>query len=222
MPLNKFLGATSADPVELTYIGQTILPTNNSVYTFPFTNIGTSSSDRLVIVAVTGGDVDARHNLTGVTIGGVSATIHATPADPNTGDNWISSGIASLLVTAGTSKTVEVTWDASIDGCSIAVYTLKNYQSATPIDTYADASVTSATSISATIDVAGGGATVFVVGLRDPLDSWSSAVGDYNNDDTQYGIAVAHITGDWGGSGHTETMTMTVADTRSIAAVTWR
>ena len=102
------------------------------------------------------------------------------------------------------------------------MYTLTGYNSATPIDTYADASVTSATSISATIDVAGGGATVFVAGLRQALDSWSSAVGDYDNDGPKEGMAVAHITGDVSSAGHSETMTMFGTAARSIAAVTWR
>jgi len=221
MPLNKFLSATGS-PVELTYIGASSDGGGGTTYTFLSTSIGTASADRLVIVAVTGGHADAKHNLTDVTIGGVSATIHATPADPNTNDSWISCGIASLVVTTGTTATIGVTWDKSINGCSVAVYTLKDYQSSTPIDTYEDASVANATSISATIDLRGGGATVFVASLRENLSSWSSAISDYAFQDGDAGIGVAHITGDTSESGHTETMTMASSDTRSIAAVTWR
>jgi len=222
MPLNKFLSASSSAPVTLLYKHEDGTTSVSTSFSFSSIYVGDGFSDRLIIVAVCGGDGSANHTLTDVQIDSVSATIHAAPTAPGGGTSLTNCGIASLVVPTGNSIDIDVTWSSAPDGCAIVVYTLAGYNSATPVDTYSDVSTSGSTTMSATIDLRENGATVFVAGLKSNFDNWSSATSDHYFDDSKKGIAAAHITGSPTTLSHVETVTQNTPSARSIAAVTWR
>lgn len=110
-----------------TFVSSTV---NALSYTFNSVNIGTASSDRLVIVNVHAVTASTAINITGVTVAGVSATALVTA--PNTG---IRTAIYTALIPSGTVANIVVTTDITAGSMAVATYSLKNYNSATPQNT---------------------------------------------------------------------------------------
>lgn len=112
---------------------------NLAEYTFSSVPFGAAVSDRLLIVAIAGNTSGSIATLLSVTIGGVSATIHAQ--DNNQGNTRNGhAAVASALVTAGTSGDVVITWDtagAMLD-TEYALYRVTGLASTTPTDTATD------------------------------------------------------------------------------------
>lgn len=123
--LSHMLRAASL-PTLLTYIGSGALTSTTSTYTFTSQAIGTASSDRLVIVGIMHNTASLSQQVTGVTIGGVSATSIIAPSA------GVALSLFTLKVTTGTTATIVVTLNGNAVNCGIQVYTLKNYKSATP------------------------------------------------------------------------------------------
>jgi hypothetical protein len=112
---------------------------NQAEYTFSSLSFGAAASDRLLIAAITGNTSGAIATLLGVTIGGVSATIHAqanTSANTRNGH----AAMVSALVSVGASGDLVITWDtagAMLD-CEYALYRVTGLVSTTPTDTATD------------------------------------------------------------------------------------
>lgn len=98
---------------------------NTGAFSFAGCNFGPAASDRLII-----GVISYRRNsalgISGVTIGGVSATVHAGTAT-STDDTFI----FSALVPSGTSGTVAMTMNSA--GASLVLYRLTGQVSNTPV-----------------------------------------------------------------------------------------
>jgi hypothetical protein len=170
-------GATAAKVAELEYRTFASSTTNASSYTFSSVDIGTASSDRLVIVIAHAVTASTAINITGVTVAGVTATQQVINAS-----DGIRIAIYTALVTSGTTGNVVVTTDITAGSMAISTYTLKNYNSSTPEDTFATSGTPTATdsltfgSNSAVVAGATGG-------IASSSISWSSPlVEDYDSE----------------------------------------
>lgn len=117
---------------------------NQTTYTFSSRAIGTASGDRLVIVSVAGNAAAGSVTLDDLTAGGVSMNLHVNAVSV-TGTSHAIAGIASLLVPAGTTSSIVVTFSGTVQNCAVKVYTLKDYFSATPFGTGSDTTAAAAT-----------------------------------------------------------------------------
>jgi len=130
MLATRLMGASAAKVAQLSYHTVVSSTTNASSYTFSSVDIGTASSDRLVIVTVHAVTATSAINITGVTVAGVSATEQVTA--PNTN---IRTAIYTALVSSGTTANITVTTSITAGSMAVATYSLKNYNSATPEST---------------------------------------------------------------------------------------
>jgi len=127
MPMTMGLLVRPSIPPVVTFIGATMNTSAATIYTFTAVNIGTASSDRLVVVSAQAGTNNSR-TISTVTIGGNAATILAnSTAAPNP------VCMAQLLVTTGTTANIVVTWNGGVSRTRINVWTVTGYQSATPL-----------------------------------------------------------------------------------------
>jgi hypothetical protein len=172
------LGAT-AKIAQLEYRTFVSSTTNASSYTFSSVDIGAASSDRLVIVVVhavtAGGNID----ITGVTVAGNTATQRVL--GPASG---IRNAIYTALVSSGTTGNIVVTTDITAGSMAVATYTLKKYNSATPIDTI---SVEANPTASGNLSLVGSSAVVAGAsgGIAATDISWSSPLTENYDTDVE-------------------------------------
>lgn len=136
------VSATALVPVTLEYTDLYTSAADASTYTAANRTIGAASSDRIVVIATTGGS--GAQTVSSVTIAGGAATIRSSATN---------GAIASRLVISGTTATIVVNWSGTTFRTAIAVYTLKGASSGGPRD---ESSTYGATN-SVTIDVPSGG-----------------------------------------------------------------
>ena len=144
----------------LTYIGSPTQQSGTSgSVTFTNANIGTASSDRLVIALLTAvrTTISAR-TLSSVTIGGNGATVHVSAVQNASGSAGINCSISSLVVTSGTTATIVGNYSGAFTTGVLNVYTLTGYNSATPVAT--NSNVVASGDPSTTINITGVGAAV--------------------------------------------------------------
>ncbi len=118
--------------------------TDTNVYTFSAQSFGPESSDRHIIVTVVSRKSGASTTISGITIGGVTATIVRQVT--NTVTNTDVAGIAIASVPTGATGDIVVTFGATMVRCAIGVYIARNLTSITSSDndssTAADPTVT--------------------------------------------------------------------------------
>lgn len=103
-------------------------------FSFSSENIGTAASDRWIILAITARkNGSSTRTLSGVTINGVTATIHVQ--NQNTSDNSGFAAIASANVPTGTSVTISGTFSASMFRFSVGVFIVTGGMNGTPTGT---------------------------------------------------------------------------------------
>ncbi|MFA5768360.1 MAG: LamG-like jellyroll fold domain-containing protein [Bacteroidales bacterium] len=128
--------------------------TNQYTYSVSF---GDAAADRYIIVTAAARKAGASTTITGVTIGGVSATeVHQ---NTNTSTNTDVSGIFIAAVPTGTSGNVVVTYGATMVRSIIGVYRVTSLSSATASDTAGYISTADPTN---TLDIPAGGFAVAV------------------------------------------------------------
>lgn len=158
----------------LNYVSRSELINHSTSYTFPNTPIGTPSADRLVIVMVeTAGDTS---NVTGITVGGVPATIHTQGSAPG---GWQNTAIASIALPAGTNATVDVTTAQDAWGCQVFVYSATNLSSMTPTGAAGGANGPAVSAIDLSIPVSEGG--FIIAGAHVELASGPHPIWTENN-----------------------------------------
>jgi hypothetical protein len=113
--------------------------TDVQIYTFSSVAFGAAAADRLLIMAVAGGSTATSVTLGSVTIGGITATIHAQANNSGNTRNG-HAAVVSATVPTGTSGTIVVTWSvAGVGGpmldTSYALYRVTGLVSTTPTDT---------------------------------------------------------------------------------------
>lgn len=190
--------------------------------TYTAFDIGAASSDRLVIVVVPSSGGGAGRNISSITIGGVTATLHT---NQSTGGGQTSICLASANVPTGTTADIVITWSAAPTTQGLMVWTLSGYSSATPYSSYGNADASSASTKVATLNTVAGG-ILFVGAMHSANDTvtWSSITED---DDFQVNAAAVRMGGGRNSSltttvSNTETATWTGSQFNSIAAAVWQ
>lgn len=156
--MTRFLGTRRVlqDPVgpTLRYIGSASNATDGTVF-----DMGsfTAPTDGLMIVCAGSRNTAGSLEITDVSIGGSSGTLHAT-----NGAFSRQSAIASRVVAAG-AQNVTVTVSGTVLHCIVFVWLLTNYASATPTHALAGSAGVGATSGSVTVNLPAGGIGVFMV-----------------------------------------------------------
>lgn len=206
----------------LTYIGSTGDGGDASSYTFSGVSIGAAASDRLVIAVVTAtGSPTANANVarTAFTINGSAATVVASGKA-----TYSNIDIGVLLVPAGTTTDVAITYDDTKQRATCDIYTLTEADGPAAYDSATSSVETSGTTSSVTLDIPDGGVALFATSApgTNTTVSWSSASEDY--DGTVGGESTtragAHKSGP--ATGHTETATYAASvPARFTAGVSW-
>lgn len=129
---------------------------DSNSYTFSSQDFGTAEAGRYIIIGIISRKSTTAATITGVTIGGVTATIVVQRT--NTITNTDVAGIAIALVPDGATGNIVVTFSATMLRCAISVYRAVGLSSATPTDS--DGSTASAPSVA--LDVPAGG---FAIGM---------------------------------------------------------
>lgn len=226
-----FVGG-GAPQLNIEYIGSTENTGNGTSHTFTDHAIGTASADRLVVVAVTAGQsgsIFSTLTLTGVTIGGNAADeIEINSAQIFGGyffTNSIVAGLYSLVVPAGTTATIVTSYDITLDGASVSVYTIKNYLSSTPTDTENQTTgSTGATSISGNIDITDGGCLILCGACATvQAQTTTGATEDFDNGNDENQHVGAHVEEDMASETARSVGINSAASTsRVVVAATWR
>jgi hypothetical protein len=171
----------SAD-ISIAFLQSAESGTDASSYTFSTQNIGVAATDRHIIVATIARG--ASQTLTGVTIGGVTATSVAN----NSNDG----SIAALFIAAvptGTTGDIVLTFSGTMIRAADGAYRATGLGSATPTDT----GVSSANAPTTDLDIAAGGfgiGTAFSGGTA-PTFTWTGLTENFDagwaeNSDTAY------------------------------------
>lgn len=127
--------------------------TDQTTYTFSSVALGRPHATRRIIVDISSRKTSTTINVSSVSVAGISATEildNSWGSDNNEIGFWIAT------VPAGATGSVVVTFSGSVDRCLIDVFRGINLKSGTPTDTGINSS-TSASSLSASIDVLPGG-----------------------------------------------------------------
>jgi len=145
----------------LDYIGAVSNTTGATTYTFTAANIGTATSDRVIVVGVMLNSSTNR-TVSSVTLGGNAMTsIVGTNSASNT-------ALFRISVASGTTADIVVTGSGASNGCYVVIYSLTGWGTVT---TYNSNSATgSSATISTTIDTASGGA---VIGIQNRFNTGS-------------------------------------------------
>jgi hypothetical protein len=163
--LSHFLRAEVGNAIsskDLNYIGAVNNTGSATTYTFTAANIGTATSDRVVVVGVMLNSSVSR-TVSSVTLGGNAMTsIVGTNSASNT-------ALFRISVASGTTADIVVTGSGGANGCYVVVYSLTGWGTVTTYDSSSAAS-TSAATISATINTASGGA---VIGIQNRFNTGS-------------------------------------------------
>jgi hypothetical protein len=155
---------------------------NNAVYTFADLDAGAADADRYLAVAVTMSDDGLAAAATACTIGGQSATEAAgqsvaAASESNYAGVWI------VKVPTGTTATVEVTGNTTMQSCSVTLYRIIGIASATPTDTDTASSAVGGL-LSMDLDVQSGGVAIGA-GVNADQGTAASWVGLTEDDDQQ-------------------------------------
>jgi hypothetical protein len=146
--------APSGTEATFSYLQTATSGSATTSYSFASQNLGTAATDRYIIAAVTTfEDGSGSGTITGVTIGGVTATQAAQAA--SSGTSPVTAALYIAAVPTGTTGTVVVTTSDACNRASISLYRATKLTSATPASTLTDTSV-SANALSGTLAVQDG------------------------------------------------------------------
>lgn len=144
--------------VVLTFDAETNIQAGGSPNTFTSVALGTPSPDRLILLGI-GVSSGSGMSITSVTIGGVTAT-QLTEAH---GAGGISALYAALVPT-GTTGNIVVTTPYTPGTIGFKVWDIKNYNSATPTNTYTAGTTGGVNPASVSANISAGGIAVGFIG----------------------------------------------------------
>lgn len=133
---------------------------SGSSFSFTNVNIGPADPNRVVYVLVTSRSTNTNGSTNTITIGGEAATLVEAPA----GFSTAAIGYAPLA--SGTTATIAVTFNSTVNEVVISVISLSNLENITPVDTAGIKDTADAADITtgASIDWLSGGYVMAVVG----------------------------------------------------------
>lgn len=182
-----FAKFTPSTPAVATYVTTGVSSTNLSSYTFTNANIGPAAADRIVLVAITARDTGASNaTVTSCTIGGNAATVDSTT---NAVNGREVATFAYLLVPAGTTATIVVNFNTTMDVFALHVYNINGQASNTPVGSAVDGA--GALSVSPGTQT-NGCAVCCVMGDTNTNYTWTNATEDYDTALGSLGVSAAH------------------------------
>lgn len=214
--------ATTVGPPTLTYIGANTVPTGSSPRTITAAGIGSAVATRLVIVAFTLMEADGSNNISAVTIGGVSATLHVQ----ETSGSKCATVICSAVVPTGTTADIVITFASpgySFLANTAFVFTTDtdDLVSTTPVTSSAAAA--SGTTLPVTVAVEAGGFVIAVGTIT--AGTLATMTGDQTLDTRTSGSS-RNISGDADGlsadASFLTTLNWTSSGEGSVSAAAWR
>lgn len=155
----------------LTYIGTATNSTSTTTPNFASQGIGTAASDRVVIVCAQSVTGSATQSISGITIGGVSATL-IVQTNSTTSGFGIAAGCYGLLVTTGTTSTIIVTYTNSQLRGTIAVYNL-NATSGVVTPFHSNSNTNTVSPVSTTLNTTAGGAALGFMISSNGTTTWT-------------------------------------------------
>jgi len=184
---------------------------------FPGESIGSAAAARYVVVMVSArGTGGASRTITGLTIGGVAASLLVASASISN-----PTAIFGLLVPGGTTANVVVTASGVMSRCSIGVGTIDRYLSSTPTD--AATTTATSTSIALPLAISAGGVGFWCVSTAAVGDvAWANATEQYDLTPGTVFRGSAATYKDGAGSMRTGTASWSGSQSVSMCAVSWR
>jgi len=159
----------------LTFLQYLSNTAGQSSYTFTSANLGTATSDRVILVCPFGSS-GSNHSINSVTLGGnaMTSVVSVSGVQQPT-------GIYRISVPSGTTANIVVSFSITTTRCGIAMYSLTGYGTVTNYDTASNS--TTAASNTVTIDTLSGGSIVgFSNQIFNPPNTISSVTGFANTD----------------------------------------
>jgi hypothetical protein len=208
--------------ISLDFITTVDEPNNLTTVTFNGVSIGAASSDRLVVAVfhATGGAASS--------ISKSSISINSTtPTDAIDISTFYSNiNVAYLAVPSGTTADFSITYSNTKNRTTLAVYTLKNYTSATPTntDSVVYATTTSTVSGPITLDIPQGSVALYSYNNGQGFETvtFSDATKNYNQQVGGEGTTCAGGVLYDAGLAHDETATIGSArNGRAFSGVVW-
>lgn len=118
--LRAFMIGGTLTFAEVSFLQAAASTADTNSYTFSAQNLGTAAADRYIIVGPTARKATGSTTITGITVGGIAATI--TRQRTHSASNVNVAGIALALVPTGTSGDVVVTFGATMVRSSIGLW----------------------------------------------------------------------------------------------------
>jgi hypothetical protein len=117
-----FFPVSSVVPIDISYVDTATSTADLTTYTFSARSFGDAAADRVIAVGIVS-RATAIRSITGVTIGGVTATEISNGTGPNSG-GATNTALFAALVPTGTTGDVVVTHSAGQARCAIAIHRL--------------------------------------------------------------------------------------------------
>lgn len=183
---------------DLTFLQAAADTTDVSTYTFAGQNLGTAAANRYIIVSILSRKAGAATTLTGVTIGGVAATIVRQQAFTDTNTNVAAIVVAN--VPTGATGDIVVTFADAMVRCMIGVYRATGIN---PTATFSDYSITTPLQTSMVIPGNGFGIAAGMstsnssatwAGLTEDFDAVAEAIVTYTGAHKEYSTGQTVVT----------------------------
>lgn len=195
----------SSGLVTVTYIGEGASSSNSSSYSFSNQSIGTASSDRIVVIAVSGS------GNSNIGVSSVSVNSSAATVIHERGQSFSSLGLYYIKVASGTTANIDVTFDSTVNRCSVDIFTVTGQSADAPSDS--EHAIGDTTQHTVTLDIPSGAGAIYCTAIAGTGVSvtWSDATeqyeGDIGNESTNRAGAIRTT----GGTGATETVTISTS-----------
>lgn len=153
-------------------------------FTFTGVNIGTPDPTRLIVVGVNYYEYDTSANLNSLMVGGAATASRVTASEgvPGGSGSFIYANLRTISVATGSTATITATFNRAINlGCSVAVWSIYNLQSSTPVATTSDGVNSGAATISFTTQPEDIICAVLTGAVNGGSSTWTGATEDYDS-----------------------------------------
>lgn len=149
-------------PLTCSYLSRVTSSTNGTSYSFSSYGLGTASGDRHIVVIVynTSATSSGSLNPTGVTVGGVSATMIGPGTLTGGGTGLAVATIWLALVPTGTTGTIAVDFDSTMSHCAVDGYSVKGAANVGVVDSDAGGGFGVSSANLGSVDYASGGVII--------------------------------------------------------------
>lgn len=175
-------GSAAAVPVSGAYQDRVEDSTGGTTVTFTGRAVGAAATGRIVVVEVLWTQSASAKTISSATIGGVTATVLLNGSTIGSASSG-SMGLIYAVVPTGTTADVAITMSASVSGMAIAIHSIYDAASPTPVYSNAVQTTASGDTISDTLSYSG---TAFCVAMASYAVTakstvWTNATEDFDD-----------------------------------------